>query len=132
MSTVDLYRTLIPAHAAVDDAVVSTYLELSAQQHTASVFGAVYQQAMVWHAAHRLERTPGLVSGSGGAGETGALVAQRDGDLSRTYAQPQAGGAVGTDAELRTTRYGEAYLGLRDSRAGVGPFVATADGAQSW
>lgn len=124
MSSVDLYRTLIPEHASVDEAVVSTYLELSARQHTAAVFGAVYPEAMVWHAAHRIQRTPGLVSGSGGAGEVGPLVAQRDGDLSRAYGQPAATAMSAGDAELQTTRYGQAYLALRNSRAATGPMFA--------
>jgi hypothetical protein len=78
---------------------------------------------MVMWAAHRIERTPGLVSGGGGAGAVGPIVSQTDGDLSRTYAQQAQGATSGTDADLRTTRYGLAYLDLRDSRAGVGPTV---------
>lgn len=124
MSSLALYRALVPEHAAVVDATVSTWLELAARRHTASVFGRVYPEAMVWWAAHRIQRSPGSgASSSASAEDVGTLVMQRDGDLTRQYAQPSSASSVGSsaDAELRTTRYGELYLELRDSRAGVGP-----------
>jgi hypothetical protein len=121
MSTLARYRVLVPGHAAVDDSTVETWLEIAARRHLASAFGLMYAEAMIWWAAHRIERTPGLVSSSGGAGEVGPVVSQTDGDLSRTYAQPAQSAVGSTDAELGTTRYGQAYLDLRNTRAAGGP-----------
>lgn len=121
MSSLALYRTLVPDHAAVADATVDVYLELAARRHTASAWGVVYPEAMVWYAAHRIQRLPGSGAGGGSAVEVGQVVSQRDGDLSRTYAQPASSGTNAADAELRTTRYGELYLDLRDSRAASAP-----------
>lgn len=112
-----LYRTLVPAHSAVADDTVTTMLELAARRHTASAWGQVYAEGMVFFAAHQVERTPGLVSGSGSASETGTITSQRDGDLSRSYAPPASSGMTSSDAELQTTRYGQRYLDLRGSRA---------------
>lgn len=128
MSSLARYRILIPAHVAVSDALVSAMLELAASRHDPGSFGAVYVAAMIYWAAHRVQRTPG--SGAPGAGtavEVGAISAQSDGDLSRTYATAPAGGTGSnpTDDDLRTTRYGLEYLDLRNSRAAAGPtFVA--------
>ena len=129
MSSLALYRTMVPAHVDVGDAVVETFLGLSAQQHSSSAWGAVYAQAMVWHAAHTIETTPGLVpsSSSTGAGTSsaqtrGPLVSQRDCDLAMTFANPNqsSGGTSGQSAEdqrLASTAYGTHYLQLRRGRA---------------
>lgn len=127
MSSVALYRTLIPdaEHAALDDAVVSTYLDLAARRHSAAAFGTVYPEAMVYYAAHCIQRTPGLIAGGSGADEVGPVTSQKDGDLSRTYGTTGGGsgatGAVG-DGDLGLTAYGLRYLELRGSRASSAPF----------
>lgn len=119
-ASLDLYRALVPAHSSVADDTVETYLELATRRHTAGAWGAVYPEAMVWWAAHRIQRTPGLVSGSGGADEVGQITSQSDGDLSRSYAAQATTGNTGDD-ELASTRYGQAYLDLRRTRAASGP-----------
>lgn len=123
MSTLELYRELIPEHSAVLDAVVSRWLAFAIRRHDAESFGAVYADAMVFYAAHRVQRQPGSgAPGAPPAGAVGALVSQRDGDLSRTYAAPGGNVATtGSDAELQTTQYGLWYLDCRDSRAAAGP-----------
>lgn len=124
MSSVAIYRSLVPLHASVADATVEVYLELAAKRHNAAAFGDVYPEAMVFYAAHTIERTPGLVTGSGGASQTGELLQQKDDLLQRTFGQ--AAGAMRAsqaDASLRTTRYGLLYLELRDSRAAVRPLA---------
>jgi hypothetical protein len=122
MSSLALYRALVPSHADVVDTTVDVYLELAARRHSAASWGQVYPEAMVLWAAHRIERTPGLVPGSGGASTAGPITSQTDGDLSRSYGAMATGPWTGDgDADLRTTRYGLAYLDLRDSRAGTSP-----------
>lgn len=126
MSTLAQYRALVPAHDHIPPDVVEAALASAAARHTASEWGAVYGEAMCWFAAHRVERTP--KRGKGSADEAGAITSQTDSQstdtgksssLSRSYAAPRVAPA---DAELATTRYGLAYLGLRDSRAASAPF----------
>lgn len=120
MSSVALYRELVPDHAEdlepdVTDPVITRWLSLGARLHPAEPWGDVYPEAMVWWAAHRIQRLPGMVTGGGGASDTGQVVQQKDVHLQRQW-MPQVA-ARGTDAELGTTRYGELYLELRDSLA---------------
>jgi hypothetical protein len=116
-----LYRELIDEHATIGDTIVEKWLSFAICRHAdASVWGAVYGDAMVFYAAHRVLRDPASGLGTS-ASAPGAVTSQRDGDLSRTYAQPAA--AVGSDADLATTTYGSLYLELRDSRAASAPMV---------
>jgi hypothetical protein len=126
VTLLELYRTMIPAHAAVDEAVVLQWLALAERRHTASAWGAVYDEAMVSWAAHFIEITPGTGAGSSSSSPVGPLISQKDGDLSRTYAAPVSpvGGAY--DGSMSRTIYGEAYLDLRNSRAAITPFTVTA------
>jgi len=127
MTSLELYRALVPGHAAVIDGTVSVHLELAAKRHRASAFGSVYAEAMVYWAAHSIQRTPGLVSGGGGADEVGNITSQSDGDLSRSYGAAGGTGTVsGSDADYLTTRYGARYLDLRNSRSAVAPGIVAA------
>jgi len=102
MSSLARYRTIVPAHAAVADDVVLVELGLAAAEHNATLWGHLYTDAMCWFAAHHIEASS--------QASTGAIVQQRDGDLSRTHASTARGDA---DDWLRTTAYGQRYLRLR-------------------
>lgn len=120
--SLDLYRSLVPEHSAVLDATIETWLGVAVRRHTAAAWGAAYGDAMVAWAAHRIQRTPGSgAPGTGSSTEVGAIASQRDGDLSRSYATPASTAMTPSDAELQTTRYGQDYLAMRDSRAASGP-----------
>lgn len=120
------YLTLIPAHAAVPAPTIQVWLNLAIKRHTPAPWGAVYDEAMIFYAAHFLEKIAGT-SGSGGSGggsAVGPLISQKDGDLSRTYAAPAtSSGSTSSDASLSSTEYGRAYLDLRNSRAATAPMV---------
>lgn len=120
MSSLALYRELVPGHSAVDDDLVTTMLALAARRHTATAWGDLYPEAMVWFAAHRVERLPGSGASGGSAAEVGTITSQSDGDLSRSYAAPVSTGSA-LDDELSSTRYGQFYLDLRRTRAASGP-----------
>lgn len=125
MTSLELYRVLVPDHAVVLDGVIEAYLQLAAQRHTADRWGDAYVTAMIWYAAHLVETTPG--SGAPGAPTSGQvqgpLISQKDGDLSRTYAEPASAsaGATGDDAWLLLTTYGQRYLEIRSTRAAAAP-----------
>lgn len=118
MSSLSLYRSRILDHASIADGTIEDYLSEAATLHpNATVWGNAYALAMVYYAAHQIERTPGL--GSGTADDVGGIASKSDGDLSVSY-----GGAAATgdpDDGLQTTRYGQRYLQLRASRAAGRP-----------
>lgn len=117
----------MPDHAAVDDPVIQARLDLAIRRHTAADWGAVYPEAMVWWAAHAVQTTPGTGVGNDSAEVTGAVISQRDGDLSRTYATPTGSGSTGGGAlNMGSTYYGQLYLDLKNSRAVNAPFFAGA------
>jgi hypothetical protein len=119
------YRILIPAHASVSNGTVNAWLGIAIRRHSALAWGAVYGEAMLFYAAHFVDRLPSS-GGAGSGGATGPLTSQRDGDLSRSYAAPaSSGSSSSSDDALATTEYGRAYLDLRDSRAATGPMVVT-------
>jgi hypothetical protein len=121
MSSLALYRALVPEHteALVPNERVTVWLELAAKRHTAARWGNVYPEAMVFWAAHNIEMLPG--SGAPGApvsGTSGPLISQKDGDLSRTYAQPSSSSTAeeGSTAWFTLSEYGQKYLDLLNTR----------------
>ena len=116
------YQTLIPAHAAVSSSTVNAWLGIAVKRHDVASWGAVYDEAMIFYAAHFVEKFPSS-GGAGSGSATGALTGQRDGDLSRSYAAPASSAMSASDAALATTEYGRAYLDFRNSRAATGPFL---------
>lgn len=117
MSTsLDRYRVLIPAHSGVDDAVVTAELSAAALTTNASAWGTLYTDAMVFLAAHHVQTFH--VDESSVTGQV--VVQQRDGDLSRTYANAAMGDG---EDDLRTTKYGLRYLRLRGQVAGMPRYV---------
>lgn len=103
------------------DGTINTWLEITIRRHTAADWGAMYPEAIVWWTAHAIETTPGTGAGSDSAEVTGALLSQRDGDLSRTYAAPIGPASTGSST-FGSTHYGQMYLDLLRSRAVQVPF----------
>jgi hypothetical protein len=130
MSTsLQLYRDLVPAHAAVDEAVVLRWLGVAARRHSPGFFGDLFAEAMVWWAASAIESMPGTGIGSDEAsGAQGPLTSQRDGDLARTWAAPARSTITSSnsgDEDLLATVYGRLFLNIRDTRAGNLPDVVS-------
>jgi hypothetical protein len=123
--TVALYRTLVPAHKAVSDDLIQTYLDDAVGAHNVAIFGNRYDRALIWWAAHQIERTPGLGLNGDAASEAGAITAQSDSQegstLSRSYAATPTRDPE--DAEWATTRYGMKYLEIRNSRIARAPYA---------
>lgn len=122
--TVALYRQLVPKHSEIGRDLVSTWLDLAIAAHTAAEWGDRYDEAMVWWAAHHLQRdhidedeAPGaLVSVSETVTEGGRTYTK-----SRRHGEPAA--RPGEDAEFTTTRYGRRYLGVLATRAARAPYA---------
>lgn len=126
MTLLERYRILVPGHSAVLNPTVQAWLDLAESRHTRSAWGAVYDSAMVFWAAHGIEVTPGTGAGSSDASAVGPVISQRDGDLSRTYAAPALSSGSTADGSLGSTRYGQQYLDLRNSRVATAPFFVSA------
>lgn len=105
MSSVALYRSLVPAHGHVPDDVVDTWLALAARRHTATRFGNLYPEAMVWWVAAELdpEVQAGLYGVSSGATCTDGLTSTEVSDT------------------LTERPYRRRYLDIRNSRAAGTP-----------
>jgi hypothetical protein len=113
-----LFRVLAGEFSAVADGTVENFLAYAALRIDTGIWGNVYDQALVYLAAHMLKMDPSY--GGAYTGAAGAVIAQKDGDLSRSYAAPPAVSSL-TDSYLLRTSYGAQFLALRDSRAEVGP-----------
>lgn len=114
MSTLATYRSLVPAHATVQDSIIETWLELAAQAHTAARWGAVYAAAMVMWAAAHIE--PLVV-----AGDVGDSHDQCDNPLPAVMVVQGATPAKVVIPEVEKTMYWSLYLRYRDSRAATKP-----------
>lgn len=128
MSTLAQYRAQVPEHATVDDPVVQRWLDLAVRAHDRDAFGTVYDDAMIAWAAHQIYYDPGAPEvGETSAASVGPIKSLRTKDQAVTYATPSGSGGAGLSPQaqdLRTTRYGQLYLQLRNSRAATAPGVA--------
>lgn len=116
-ASLDLYRELVPGHAMVPDARIETQLELAARAHTASAWGDVYGEAMVYWAASRIE--PLRI-----AGQAGELT--HDGKLCGPMVTPE--GQVVTPPAPEDTVFWRFYVDYRNSRAAAAPRAVLACG----
>lgn len=119
MTSLELFRALVPAMASIGNPVVEQYLETASCRLCATAFGAKWQEASVWLAAHIMYR---VVPGAGAAipGVPGAVSSLKTGDESIGFAVAAATGGT-VDADLFGTAYGAQYVALRDTRAAAAP-----------
>ena len=102
MTAIEYFRLLAPEYAATIDATVNKWLAMADLQAAETCFTddrAAMAQAL--YAAHLLALS------EGGASSGGAIVSEREGDLSRTYATIKGG-----DTLLGSTSYGQQYIEL--------------------
>lgn len=125
-ASLDLFRTLIPAYASVPDATVEAFITQAATRFTASAWGAVYVEAVVYVAAHLIATTPGLGVAVGAA--PGQVTGRSVDGVSQSYAAARV--ADEADEDWASTVYGRRYLQLRRSRPSRLPsFVPAGGGA---
>lgn len=109
MTALEYFRLLAPEYAATSDATVNKWLAMADLQAAETCFTderAAMAQAL--YAAHLLALS------EGGASSGGAIVSEREGDLSRTYATIKGG-----DTLLGSTSYGQQYIDLTRPCFGV-------------
>ncbi len=121
MSTaLEVFRIIAKEFSHREDDEVGNWLDLAALAHDATAWGNVYPQAMCYYAAHEmkmmgLDKTDEEMADV--TGIAGPTIARRAGDVSENYGAGGRGLATPADQELMSTRYGQAYLRLRKTRA---------------
>ena len=107
MTKLEYFRLLAPEFASVPDAAVNSWLTMAGNLIEVGCLDAERAaMAQALYAAHLLALS------EGGAG--GAIVSEREGDLSRTYATIK-----GCDTLLGSTSYGQQYIELMRPCFGV-------------
>ena len=108
MTELEYFRLLAPEFAGVADATVNQWLSVAGNlTETGCMDTERAAMAQALYAAHLL-----TLSTAGGA--VGAVVSEREGDLSRTYATIK-----GCDTVLGSTSYGQQYIELTRPCFGV-------------
>ena len=108
MTELEYFRLLAPEFASVPDATVNSWLTMAWNLIVVGCLDAERAaMAQALYAAHLL-----TLSTAGGA--VGAVVSEREGDLSRTYATIKGG-----DTVLGSTSYGQQYIELTRPCFGV-------------
>ena len=108
MTELEYFRLLAPEFASVADATVNSWLTMAGNLIAVGCLDAERAaMARALYAAHML-----TLSTAGGA--VGAIVSEREGDLSRTYATIKGG-----DTVLGSTSYGQQYIELTRPCFGV-------------
>ena len=107
MTELEYFRLLAPEFASVPDATVNSWLTMAGNLIVVGCLDAERAaMAKALYAAHLLTLST--------AGAVGAIVSEREGDLSRTYATIKGG-----DTLLGSTSYGQQYIDLTRPCFGV-------------
>lgn len=119
MSSLTVFRRVAPEFAAVSDAEVNEWFSIAVAAHTASVWGAQYQLAMVLYSAHLLKDLDILGATGAGTGTAGPIASRKKGDLSESYANVAGSASSAAQAIMMTTAYGRAYVRILLTRSGA-------------
>lgn len=114
MELLTLLRTIAPEFEELEDTVLQTWLDLTQPLVSKSAFGAAYEQAVAYLAAHRMK-----MAGLGAEGAFGN-IADRTGVVSYTEGATSVSfgnntGVAGTESSLSLTTYGMEYLRLKQT-----------------
>lgn len=115
MTTLAAFRLVASEFAATSDDTVNSVIELVSPQVSESKFGKLYNQALAYLAAHWLAWQALITSAGSTGGETtaGRVTSEREGDLSRNYAEgSRAVGGTSFLDNLEKTAYGLEYKRL--------------------
>ena len=114
MELLTLLRTIAPEFEELEDTVLQTLLDLTQPLVSKSAFGAAYEQAVAYLAAHRMK-----MAGLGAEGAFGN-IADRTGVVSYTEGATSVSfgnntGVAGAESSLSLTTYGMEYLRLKQT-----------------
>ena len=108
MELLTLLRTIAPEFEELEDTTLQTWLDLTQPLVSKSAFGAAYEQAVAYLAAHRMKMA--------GLGESGAfgVTSYTEGSTSVSFGSGTSSAAA-ADSSLTQTPYGLEYLRLRQA-----------------
>lgn len=114
MELLTLLRTIAPEFEDLEDTTLQTWLDLTQPLVSKSAFGAAYEQAVAYLAAHRMK-----MAGLGAEGAFGN-IADRTGVVSYTEGATSVSfgnntGVAGAESSLSLTTYGMEYLRLKQT-----------------
>lgn len=114
MELLTLLRIIAPEFEELEDTVLQTWLDLTQPLVSKSAFGAAYEQAVAYLAAHRMK-----MAGLGAEGAFGN-IADRTGVVSYTEGATSVSfgnntGVAGAESSLSLTTYGMEYLRLKQT-----------------
>lgn len=114
MELLTLLRTIAPEFEELEDTVLQTWLDLTQPLVSKRAFGAAYEQAVAYLAAHRMK-----MAGLGAEGAFGN-IADRTGVVSYTEGATSVSfgnntGVAGAESSLSLTTYGMEYLRLKQT-----------------
>lgn len=115
MTALETFRFVAPEFATKTDLEVNSALEFASSELSESKFGTDYTKALAYLAAHFLAWQITVLSGSAtGAATGGRIVSEKEGDLSRSYADNSGNQTTGTYTDnFERTAYGLEYLRIR-------------------
>lgn len=115
MELLTLLRTIAPEFEELEDTVLQTWLDLTQPLVSKSAFGAAYEQAVAYLAAHRMKMAGLGESGAfGSAIDRAGVTSYTEGSTSVSFGS-NASSAVAADSSLTQTPYGLEYLRLRQA-----------------
>lgn len=120
-TTITLLDFIAPEFSGETTADKETAIDMATQRLSSKAWGTLYQQAVVHLAAHVLKKRDRSTGSAQAAGFVGPVTSIKSGDLSISGPGPSTGG--GSDADLKSTEYGQALLTLRES-IGTTPFIS--------
>ena len=108
-NAIAVFRVIAPEFAQVTDATLTTWFELFAPMVSKKTFGAKYDLALAYFIAHvlALQGMYATTAGTSSDNSVAGVKREREGDLEREYAIPDASDYMSL---LYKTYYGRFYL----------------------
>lgn len=108
-NAITVFRVIAPEFAEVTDATLTTWFELFAPMVSKKTFGSKYDLALAYFIAHiiALQNEYTTTSGASADNSVAGVKREREGDLEREYAIPDASDYMSL---LYKTYYGRMFL----------------------
>lgn len=114
MELLTLLRTIAPEFEELEDTVLQTWLDLTQPLVSKSAFGAAYEQAVAYLAAHRMKMAGlGTEGAFGNIADRAGVVSYTEGATSVSFGNNT--GVAGVESSLSLTTYGMEYLRLKQT-----------------
>lgn len=114
MELLTLLRTIAPEFEELEDTVLQTWLDLTQPLVSKSAFGAAYEQAVAYLAAHRMKMAGlGAEGAFGNIADRTGVVSYSEGATSVSFGNNT--GIAGAESALSLTTYGAEYLRLKQT-----------------